>query len=131
MGEVIYFVNLLSTIDELGKESETKAKKQTDSLLRALDIEVITEYNSDLEDLRVKYCAVEKENKTILKDEKGNYEFTKEGMADFLKAAKKLKKVQVEFNLKNEHIQRDLFDGLDAETIDYLTDFGFFPPAQA
>lgn len=127
MGEVIYFINLVGSLDAFDKEADTKAKKQMESLLRKLDIDVITDYNSDLEDLRVQHCAVDKEKKTILKDEKGNYEFTKEGMSAFLKAAKKLKKNPIEFDLKNEHIQPELFADLQPDILDYLTTFGVFP----
>lgn len=108
---------------EGSRKDDTKARKVAEGFLRALDRDVLTEYNSLIEDLRVTHCAVDKTNQIILKDKDGKYEFTREGNTAFSTDVKTLNKKEVTFEIKTA--DRSLFAGVNDDAIEYLIDFGF------
>ena len=50
---------------------------------------VVESINENIEDLRIEHCSVD-EKGNVLKDEKGNYKFSKDGLRALAKAVKEL-----------------------------------------
>lgn len=104
-------------------KDDTKPRKSAEAFIRALDRDVLIEYNSEVEALRTLHCAVDKVNQTILKDKEGKYEFTREGSAAFNADIKTLSKKSVTFEVRTAEAKA--FSLLPPDIIEYLTEFGF------
>lgn len=68
------------------------------------------EYSEAIDDLQIKYCAVDEKTKTILLDDKGNRKFTIEGHQSLKKAIKELSNEKVEINTRITEGDWDLTD---------------------
>jgi hypothetical protein len=129
MLDIQYLLKVINSTQELvveDKSKHTKAKKAIDSMLRRLDIDVLTEYNSDADDLRLKHCATDATTKIILRSKDGAYEFTQDGMAKLKVDLKPLNEKVREFDLRIEQIRRVDFAGLPSDVIEYFEEFGLF-----
>ncbi len=121
--EVFYFINLLQS---LNLKNGTKAKEFAAAATRSLDKAVVADYNSDIESLRIKHCAVNDSTKIILRNSAGGYEFTRDGMEAFIKDSRALNEKAVEFNINQAPVSE--FKHLDPDVVNELIDFGLIAP---
>lgn len=74
------------------------------------------DYSAATEDLRIDFCETD-EKGIILRDEKGQYKFTKEGLKNFNAAVKALQSKEVEVKTWAYDLSQDDFDDKEAEEI--------------
>ena len=74
------------------------------------------DYSAATEDLRIDFCETD-EKGIILRDEKGQYKFTKEGLKNFNSAVKALQLKEVEVKTWAYDLSQDDFDDKEAEEI--------------
>lgn len=61
----------------------------------------LEEYEEQLEDLRLKHCLKDEKTKRILRDDRGKYEFSEEGLRAFQTEGKALQRTVVDVHFDN------------------------------
>lgn len=79
----------------------------------------LTEYNEELDNLRVKFCLEDEKTKAVLKDEDGAYKFSKDGIVQLKTAIKEFEKTEIEMHQR-------LVEGAESEIEDYESFTGIF-----
>ena len=74
------------------------------------------DYSAATEDLRIDFCETDDKG-IILRDEKGNYRFTKDGLKKFNAGIKALQLKEVEVKTWAYDLDQDDFDDKEAEEI--------------
>ena len=111
--ELINFNQVAAAYLDKNKEAETKlcsAIKQFSKQLK----NIFEDYNDERDDLQRNNCSVDEKTKVILKDEKGNRQFT-------IEAEKKLKKEMKELLQAKVECHARIPEGID-ELISELTE---------
>lgn len=114
---LVGFINAAAHYTQVHPE-ETKLKYAL-SKVQKRAMSAVERYNEQLEDLRVQHCAEDAEG-IVLRDDKGNYKFTKEGLNTLNKAQRALVEQEVEVE---EHLVTDLPEGLTSDEKEVFAGF--------
>lgn len=123
------YKNLIQLVNNLNNEvanqqvkgEDTKVSQKLSKIAKKLE-KYANEYNEQVEEIRIENALTE-ENGVILKEEKGGYKFSKEGLKNVLKQIKELG--EKEFNYETINVVNP--EGLEEFTFlkDWLTGVEF------
>ena len=105
----------------------TKLESCIHSLLKQTN-KLMGDYNEELEDINIELCLVDKVFGKILKDEKGNYEFDKEGILKKKEKVKELLEKKVTLNSRILEANAEHIKDMSRFQIEHLS--GLIIPAQ-
>jgi hypothetical protein len=108
-------------MDSYLKKQESENKLCAAIKIFSKDLKIVLDnYNDELDSLQISNCAIDPKTNVILKDEKGNKQFTIEGELNLKKEAKKLLYSEVEISSRILDVE-SLISTLNEDELEYFS----------